>query len=113
MDATKKIVLPHFQKSGRPFVLLFWSCDPDMSQHNTKDSIGKLEPGINGPSAKAGTHNADTMLGELRAALKAQGLDGDTDIFVTAHHGFLTISPDTRTTPPPAHRAFQSAFFPP
>jgi len=82
-----------------------------MSQHNTKDSIGKLEPGINGPSAKAGTHNADTMLGELRAALKAQGLDGDTDIFVTADHGFLTISHESRTSASAADGELKSGFF--
>jgi len=49
-------------------------------------------PGINGPSGKAGTRNADTRLGELLKALKAQGLDKTTDVFVTADHGFTTIS---------------------
>ena len=29
--AATRIVLPHFQESGKPFVLLFWSRDPDMS----------------------------------------------------------------------------------
>jgi arylsulfatase A-like enzyme len=99
MKATTRIVLPHFKQAGKPFALLFWSRDPDMSQHNTKDSIGEYEPGINGPSGKAGTRDADTMLGELRAALKAQGLDKDTDIFVTADHGFLTVSHESKTSP--------------
>jgi len=88
MDATTKDRAAAFQKSGKPFVLLFWSRDPDMSQHNTKDSIGKLEPGINGPSAKAGTHNADTMLERIARRAEGAGLDGDTDIFVTADHRF-------------------------
>src|SRR5262249_45422246 len=70
MKATTRIVLPHFKESGKPFALLFWSRDPDMSQHNTKDSVGETVPGINGPSGKAGTRDADTMLGELLAALK-------------------------------------------
>jgi len=99
MKATTRIVLPHFKQAGKPFALLFWSRDPDMSQHNTKDSVGEYDPGINGPSGLAGTRDADTMLGELRQALKDQGLDQDTDIFVTADHGFLTVSRESKTSP--------------
>jgi arylsulfatase A-like enzyme len=99
MKATTRIVLPHFAAAGKPFALLFWSRDPDMSQHNTKDSVGETVPGINGPSGKAGTRDADTMLGELLAALKQQGLDKNTDVFVTADHGFLTVSHESKTSP--------------
>jgi arylsulfatase A-like enzyme len=99
MKATTRIVLPHFKESGKPFVLLFWSRDPDYSQHNTKDSVGEYQPGINGPSGKAGTRDADSMLGELMAALKEQGLDKTTDIFVTADHGFVTVSHTSATSP--------------
>jgi arylsulfatase A-like enzyme len=90
--AADEIVLPHFRQNRKPFILLFWSRDPDFSQHNGKDSIGAYQPGINGPSGKAGIRNADTRLGELIAALKTEGLDKTTDIFVTADHGFTTIS---------------------
>ena len=79
--------------------MLFWSRDPDISQHNTTDSVGEYEPGINGPSGMAGTRDADTMLGELLAALKEQGLDKTTDVFVTADHGFLTVSHASATSP--------------
>jgi arylsulfatase A-like enzyme len=99
MKATTRIVLPHFAAAGKPFALLFWSRDPDVSQHGTRDSLGEYVPGINGPSGKAGARNADSMLGELMAALKEQGLDKNTDIFVTADHGFLTISRTTATSP--------------
>src|SRR5258706_5237886 len=99
MKAATRIVLPHFKESGKPFALLFWSRDPDYSQHNTKDSLGEYQPGINGPSGKAGTRNADTTLGELLAALKEQGLDKTTDIFVTADHGFVTTSHASATSP--------------
>jgi arylsulfatase A-like enzyme len=99
MKATTRIVLPHFKQSGNPFALLFWSRDPDYSEHHTEDSVGEYEPGINGPSAAAGTSNADAMLGELMAALKQQGLDKTTDIFVTADHGFLTVSHASATSP--------------
>ena len=52
MKATTRIVLPHFKESGKPFAMLFWSRDPDGSQHSTGDSVGEYEPGINGPSAR-------------------------------------------------------------
>ncbi len=103
MKATTRIVLPHFKQSGKPFALVFWSRDPDFSQHNTKDSVGEYVPGINGPTGKAGTRDADSMLGDLLAALKAQGLDKTTDVFVTADHGFLTVSHASATSPS-AHR---------
>ena len=99
MKATTRIVLPHFAEAGKPFAMLFWSRDPDMSQHNTKDSVGEYDPGINGPSGLAGTRDADTTLGELLAALKAQGLDKTTDVFVTADHGFLTVSHASASSP--------------
>lgn len=99
IKATTRIVLPHFQSNGKPFALLFWSRDPDASQHGTRDSVGEIVPGINGPSGLAGTRDADTMLGELLAYLKASGLDKTTDIFVTADHGFATISHSSPSSP--------------
>jgi len=110
MKATTRIVLPHFKEAGKPFAMLFWSRDPDASQHGTKDSLGEYEPGINGPSGKAGTRDADTALGELRAALKAQGLDATTDIFVTADHGFLTISHASDTSPSAVNGQIKQGF---
>ena len=99
MKATTRIVLPHFKAEGKPFAMLFWSRDPDITQHGAKDSVGEYEPGINGPSAKAATRNADTMLGELLQALKDQGLDKTTDVFVTADHGFITVAHASATSP--------------
>jgi arylsulfatase A-like enzyme len=99
MKATTRIVLPHFKESGKPFVLLYWCRDPDLTQHNARDSTGELVPGINGPSALAATRNADTTLGLLLAALKKEGLDGNTDIFLTADHGFITSSHESATSP--------------
>ena len=110
MKATTRIVLPHFKEAGKPFAMLFWSRDPDASQHGTRDSLGEYEPGINGPSGKAGTRDADTALGELRAALKAQGLDATTDIFVTADHGFLTISHASDTSPSAVNGQIKQGF---
>lgn len=97
--AITRIVLPHFKESGKPFLMLVWSRDPDTTQHNARDSQGELAPGINSRSALAAARNADSMLGDIRAALKAEGLEGDTDLFVTADHGFLTVSRSSATSP--------------
>jgi arylsulfatase A-like enzyme len=93
-----KVVLPKLASSGKPFAMLYWSRDPDATQHSQKDSMGKLIPGINGPTARAGIKDADDTLAALLAALKAQGLDKTTDIFITADHGFSTIDRTSKTS---------------
>jgi hypothetical protein len=99
MKAVTRIVLPHFADSGAPFAMLYWSRDPDITQHNARDSVGEYDPGINGPSALAAVRNADTMVGLLLRALKEQGLDKTTDVFITADHGFLTVAHASATSP--------------
>jgi arylsulfatase A-like enzyme len=93
-----KVVLPMFKARGKPFVLVFWSRDPDGSQHNQGDSLNQLNPGINGPTSLAGIRNADTDLGRLRDAVKELGLADTTDIVVSADHGFSTISKESKTS---------------
>jgi hypothetical protein len=73
-------------------VLLYWSRDPDASQHAQADKLGAVVPGINGPTAHAAITNADTNLKGLLDALDALGLAKTTDVFVTADHGFSTIA---------------------
>lgn len=90
------VLIPKFKAAGKPFVLVFWSPDPDISQHAQTDSNGALDPGINGPTSRAAIHNASSALARIRAALKAQGLDDATDVFVTADHGFSTISKESK-----------------
>ena len=51
-DVTTKAILPLFKAAGKPFVLVFWSRDPDGTQHNQGDSLGQLVPGINGPTSQ-------------------------------------------------------------
>ena len=98
MAIATKVVLPRFSAAHEPFVLVFWSRDPDASQHGTKDSLGKLVPGINGPTGKAAIRNADATLATLLAALHAAKLDATTDVFVTADHGFSTIDKRSATS---------------
>ena len=93
VDAATKAVLPAFFRSGRPFVLVFWSRDPDGSQHNQGDSLNGLQPGINGPTSKAGVANADANLKQLLDYVDADpALRATTDVFATSDHGFATIS---------------------
>jgi arylsulfatase A-like enzyme len=90
--AVQKALLPSFKSAAKPFVMLFWSRDPDGSQHGELDNPGSITPGINGPTGKAGIANADSNLAALLDALAQLGLDKTTDVFVTADHGFSTIS---------------------
>ena len=94
-----QVVLPRFKQREKPFLLRFWSRDPDGSQHFQGDSLDQLTPGINGPTSRAAARNADNNLAGLLAALKALGLDGNTDVIVSADHGFTTISKASDTSP--------------
>jgi arylsulfatase A-like enzyme len=92
-DAATKVILPAFVRSDHPFVLVFWSRDPDGSQHNQGDSLNTLQPGINGPTSKAGVANADANLKQLLDFVDADpALRATTDVFATSDHGFATIS---------------------
>jgi arylsulfatase A-like enzyme len=98
-DVASKIVLPMFKARNKPFVLVFWSRDPDGTQHNTGDSLNTVTPGINGPTSMAGIKNADDNLAQLRKALDDLGLATSTNIIIASDHGFSTISKESKTSP--------------
>ena len=98
-DIVTKVLLPHFKESKKPFMLLYWSSDPDGTQHSNRDSVNELVPGINGPTSLAAIKVADADLAAIMAALKELGLDANTNIFVTADHGFSTVSKQSKTSP--------------
>jgi Type I phosphodiesterase / nucleotide pyrophosphatase len=98
VDVTTKVILPMFKQRQKPFVMVYWSRDPDGTQHNQGDSLNQLVPGINGPTSQAARQNADKNLAQLRTALQDLGLDGTTNIFVTSDHGFSTISKESKTS---------------
>lgn len=98
-DIATKIVLPKLKADGKPFLFVFWSRDPDGTQHGQGDSHLKLEPGINGPTSLAAIRNADDNLAAIRQALADLGLDATTDVIVSADHGFSTISKQSETSP--------------
>jgi arylsulfatase A-like enzyme len=98
-DVASKVVLPMFKARGKPFVLVFWSRDPDGSQHNTGDSLNAVIPGINGPTSLAGIKNADDNLAQLRKVIEELGLTATTNIMIASDHGFSTISKESKTSP--------------
>jgi arylsulfatase A-like enzyme len=93
-----RALLPLFKERGKPFLMVFWSRDPDTSQHGQTDGPNRLVPGINGPSSLAAIRNADDSLARLLDGLKEQGLDGTTDVILTSDHGFSTISKESGTS---------------
>jgi predicted AlkP superfamily pyrophosphatase or phosphodiesterase len=98
-DVATKVVLPMFKARNKPFVLVFWSRDPDGTQHNQGDSLNQIMPGINGPSTMASIKNVDNNLAQIRKALDELGLAASTNIMIQADHGFSTISKESKTSP--------------
>ena len=92
LQATTQVLIPHLKYSGKPFAMLFWSRDPDATQHGSDESEGKLVPGINGITQHSAIYNADSDLKGILNALKQWGLADNTDVIVIADHGFSTIS---------------------
>jgi hypothetical protein len=97
-SAATQVVLPLLAQRGKPFAMVFWSRDPDGTQHNQGDSLLSLTPGINGPTSRAAVRNADNDLQQLMAMLRQLGLERTTDVILTADHGFSTISKQSATS---------------
>ena len=97
-SVASRVVLPLFRERNKPFVLVFWSRDPDGTQHNQGDSLNTLVPGINGPTSLAAIRNADDDLARIRSALSELGLLDTTNVIVTSDHGFSTISKESQTS---------------
>jgi arylsulfatase A-like enzyme len=97
-DVAAKVVLPMFKARNKPFVLVYWSRDPDGTQHGQGDSLNSLTPGINGPTSRAAIRNADDVLKRLLDALRELGLADSTNIVIAADHGFSTVSKQSETS---------------
>ena len=93
-EVATRVVLPSLTSApATPFAMVFWSRDPDGTQHNQGDSLGTLFPGINGATSRRGVRNADRTLQRLMAWFDAHpDVKANTDIVVTSDHGFATIS---------------------
>jgi Type I phosphodiesterase / nucleotide pyrophosphatase len=93
------VILPMFKKRDKAFLIVFWSRDPDGTQHNQGDSRNALTPGINGPTSLAAIRSADDNLARIRDAVERLGLAASTNIILTSDHGFATISKESATSP--------------
>lgn len=93
-DAANKYMMQVFTQfilpTRKPMLSLIWFRSPDNTEHG-------YGPGSN--NARAGLRSQDARLGELQAALKAQGLDTTTNIVVVSDHGHSTVSGPTSLYP--------------
>jgi hypothetical protein len=89
LEMALKVVLPMFKRLGKPFVLVYWTRDPDGSQHTQGDGD------INGPTSMTAIRVADGALAAIEQQLRALNLFDTTNIIVTADHGFSTITKDS------------------
>jgi hypothetical protein len=94
-----EVVLPEFKKAKRPFVMVYWSRDPDGTQHYQGDSFHSVTPGINGPTSLAAIRSTDDALAAIEQKLKALDLFDTTNIIAVADHGFSTISKQSADSP--------------
>ncbi|WP_226896002.1 alkaline phosphatase family protein [Polymorphobacter sp. PAMC 29334] len=86
-DAANKYMMSVFANyilpNKKPMLSLIWFRTPDNVEHG-------YGPGT--ANVKAGLRSQDARLGELMAALKAQGIDKTTNIIVVSDHGHSTVS---------------------
>jgi arylsulfatase A-like enzyme len=97
-NVAAQVLMPLFKERNKPFLIVYWSRDPDGTQHNQGDSLNRLKPGINGPSSLAAIRNADDNLTKLITALKELDLYSTTDVILTSDHGFSTIAKESDTS---------------
>jgi arylsulfatase A-like enzyme len=91
-SVVSRVLLPRLKQAGKPFAMLFWSRDPDITQHSATESVGRLSPGINSDDARSAIYNADTTLKTILDALHRLDMDNNTDVIVVADHGFSTVT---------------------
>lgn len=105
IDCLTRAVLPSFVDpawggDGKAFAIVYWSRDPDGTQHNELDVADQLVPGINGETTHHAFANVDNNLRQLLDYLRSTPdpqysghmLIDNTDIFITSDHGFSTAS---------------------
>ncbi len=70
------------ERKYRPTLLLLHIFDTDSASH---------EHGPDSPEALQALERADTLVGDVLAAIRDAGLDADTDVLVVSDHGFLPL----------------------
>jgi hypothetical protein len=93
------VLLPHFKEQGKPFMLLYWSSDPDGTQHSQRDSVSELDARHQRPDLVRRHQGGGRRLSRDHDDAEGARLDKTTNIFVTADHGFSTVSKQSKTSP--------------
>ncbi|MGI4879526.1 MAG: alkaline phosphatase family protein [Janthinobacterium lividum] len=93
-DAANKYMMSVFTQyilpNKKPMLSLIWFRTPDNVEHG-------YGPGT--ANVRAGLRSQDARLGELMAALKANGMDKTTNVIVVSDHGHSTVSGPLATYP--------------
>ena len=79
-----RMIVEHVLPDLDPTLLVFWHTDPDKTQHHR---------GFGSRDGMDSIRDADTHLGQVIAALEAQGELTETVIAVASDHGYVTIDP--------------------
>jgi arylsulfatase A-like enzyme len=91
-------MLPAFKDRHKPFLMVFWSHDPDGLPPSQGDSLMHLVPGSRGPASLESARQADAELGRLLASLDEQGLTATTDVILASAHGQSTVFKESATS---------------
>lgn len=93
-DAANKYMMSVFTQyilpQKKPMLSLIWFRTPDNVEHGY---------GPGSANMKAGLRSQDARLGELIAALRANGMDSTTNIVVVSDHGHSSVSGPVSTYP--------------
>ena len=79
----RRILTEYILPELDPAVAVFWSSEPDKTQHEDGVGLGRA------PRALA---EADAEFGEIMSYLEQSGRTSTTDVFVVSDHGYSTIS---------------------
>ncbi len=86
-DAANKYMMSVFTQyilpKKHPMLSLVWFRTPDNTEHGY---------GPGSANARAGLRSQDARLGELLAALRAQGIEDSTNVIVVSDHGHSSVS---------------------
>jgi hypothetical protein len=91
-------MLPTFKDRHKPFLMVFWSHDPDGTPPGQGDSPMHLVPGSNGRASLEAARQADAELARLLTTLDEQGLTATTDVILASAYGQSTVFKESATS---------------
>jgi len=99
-DVASKVVLPMFKARNKPFVLVFWSRDPRRQPATIPATASTPSPpGITRPNLDGRHQERRQTPGAIAQGARRSRPRANTNIIVSADHGFSTISKESKTSP--------------